>query len=626
MINSKKRRSLKSRSLKSRSLKRRSQHMSPKLKMPKILSRSIRRSRDMLSKLKMPKKLRSIKSSSGMSPKLKMPKILSRSIRRSRDMLSNLKMPKRLSRSIKRSRDMLSKLKMPKRLRSIRRQHNMSPKLKMPKLLSRSIRRSRDMLSKLKKIPNRLTRSIRRSVFGKIKKDKKIHSKVYLRGGVFVKCPKCKSQKNDSDTHLVYNRNRMIEERICKKPCKDRTQQQADAENAAIARKQHDAREALLEYNANVRAANPDLEADRLERNRLFEAREQERRAREEEEKKRLADAKEERINQISNTLDLNNTQLYNIFNGDQGETDIFAKAVKKKRKSYIKDWLEINGITDTFSLKRFNNYDPLYSGNVPASIPDYIKEMRKNFKEHSKNKTIRDIQKEIEDTQRILFDPLQDNVVKNNFIGRRILISYRADSINKHTVTAEDFTCSPNSLEIHCTTLKKLESGNSYRNMSFDYPPSNFYGHVTLIIIGDITAAEAHSLYQYRAQPPEGGNIGEATTYQKSDEEKLRHATVYHYGMFNPLDTRISFWVTRRTGHPLYRMQSFQITNGQEPNLADPPNPFYPRHNNVLTLMKEYYLKCIILCPESTVFADNDHGSKLTYKDFTNWGAPIDL
>ena len=87
MINSKKRRSLKSRkrrSLKSRSLKSRSQHMSPKLKMPKILSRSIRRSRDMLSKLKMPKRLRSIKSSSGMSPKIKLPNRLTRSIRRRR--------------------------------------------------------------------------------------------------------------------------------------------------------------------------------------------------------------------------------------------------------------------------------------------------------------------------------------------------------------------------------------------------------------------------------------------------------------------------------------------------------------------------------------------------------------
>jgi hypothetical protein len=524
---------------------------------------------------------------------------------------------------------MLSKLKMPKKLRSIRSSSGMSPKLKMPKILSRSIRRSRDMLSKLKKIPNRLTRSIRRSVFGKIKKDKKIHSKVYLRGGVFVKCKKCKSEKNESDTNPVYDYKLGTQERICKKPCIARTQQKADADKAAIARKQDAAREALLEQNANDRAANPDLEADRLEReekDRLFQERQEEIRAIEKEEKKRLADAKEERINQMSEAINLNSHQLYNIFNGNQEETDIFATAVARKRKIYIKDWLEINSIIDKDSLKRFIDYDPLYSGNDPALFPEYIKVMRKNFKEHSKYKTIRDIKKELADTRRILFNPTVDKVEKNKFLGRKILISYSADSINKHTVTAEDFTCSPNSLEIHCTTLKLPESGNSLGNRSFNDPPSNFYGHVTLIIIGDISDVEEDSLYKFRATPQGGGNIGEATTYQKSDEEKLRHATVYHYGMFSPLDTRISFWETWRAGPPYYRMQTYHFTNGEEPPLAVPPNPNYPRHNNVLTLMKEYYLKCIISCPQSTVFADNDNGSKLTYKDFTNWGDSINL
>ena len=56
-------------------------------------------------------------------------------------------------------------------------------------------------------------------------------------------------------------------------------------------------------------------------------------------------------------------------------------------------------------------------------------------------------------------------------------------------------------------------------------------------------------------------------------------------------------------------RIRNFELTDTVD---------FFPEHNDIETLMKEYYLKCILTCPPDIVF----DGSK-TYKDLTDWGRP---
>jgi hypothetical protein len=204
----------------------------------------------------------------------------------------------------------------------------------------------------------------------------------------------------------------------------------------------------------------------------------------------------------------------------------------------------------------------------------------------------------------------------KNEFLGSKILISYSSDSINKNIVKqAGEFTISPNSIVIHCTTLKRNENG--LNSKVFRNPPSNFFGHVTVNIVRNLSEEQIYDINNLTRVTKGVKRV--ATNFEKEEYELEIGGNIYHYGMMHPRDPRgVIMWESvfnSRTGEVRTRnIQNFKLTDDDTVN-------FFPEHNDIAILMKEYYLKCILTCPPNIVF--DGSGSGLSYKDLTDWGRP---
>ena len=505
-----------------------------------------------------------------------------------------------------------------------------------------------------------------RSVFGKIKNDKKIHTKLHLRGG--VKCERCKLEK--ADTQPIFNYTTRITENICRKRCKYRTQQQADKENAAIIAQQQTAQQAIIEQNAINRAANPDLEAVRLAReqaHRLFEedkrAREEAIRAREEavkearklyEEnkayKRKIIEGQKE-IKQIKNRkkdlekevafdpnlLNQLNQRLYRNYGENaplKRQTEEYVERIKELRNKYIKLWNYNNNYDDS--------YDPLWNHiddeianyhihvdedanyvNIPPNIMELITK-RDAYKSYHDTKFRTKISNE-NTRQELLYEgsDVADNVILKN----RILVSYSSDSINKNLniYRTEDYIFSPNSIEIHCTTVKIQDSDRDPRDIRNHIIPSNFYGHVTLTVIGYINERDKNRILKEAAIAYNDKNKDPRKTMHNCTEdiEKKRNGRTFHYGIFQDEDTKEirERWWSNNIDLIDFEREIFIDEDHIE-------STFFPRHNSPMQLMKEYYLKCINTCPEEIVFRPNyaRGQTKLSFKDLTDWGIPKKL
>jgi hypothetical protein len=361
---------------------------------------------------------------------------------------------------------------------------------------------------------------------------------------------------------------------------------------------------ARIEYTKKVEEARV-AEEERLAR--LEEARvaEEERLARLEEqrlarlEEERLARLEEERITRLEEYNELKqDAMIKSIINLLKKQLYMTPLAtVKANRENYIKLWHYMNQFGDS--------YDPLFPDGKP--IDASINYRRIDYKKQQDRRAFNRIKK-YEDAAA---ESMSDEYSKNRFLGSKILISYNSDSINKNIVKETgSFLTSPNSIVIHCTTLKRDEN-DLHGSVFSKGPPSNFFGHVTVNIVRNLSSDQIDAINNLTRVT--GGVKRNATNFEKEDYELEIGGNIYHYGIMNPTDTAVRSWETvynRAGGTSAQKIKNFTLTDTVK---------FFPDHNNVETLMKEYYLKCILTCPPNIVF----DGSKLSYRDLTDWGPP---
>ena len=421
-------------------------------------------------------------------------------------------------------------------------------------------------------------------------------------GGKKVLCDICKTNVERDEARDLFGDKRG------KFKCKDETR--------CAQRK----REEAAKKNTATASTSKETGADRRERERLealselarieYTKKVEEARVAEEErlarlEEQRLARLEEERLARLKERL-----EEYNVLKQDAMITSIISllkkqlymtplAAVKANRENYIKLWHYMNQFGDS--------YDPLFPDDKP--IDDSINDRRIDYKNQQDRRAFNRIKK----YEKAAAESMIDEFSKNTFLGSKILISYNSDSINKNIVTETGlFLPSPNSIVIHCTTLKRDE--NDLQGSVFSKgPPSNFFGHVTVNIVRNLSSDQIYDINNLTRVT--GGVKRNATNFEKEDYELEIGGNIYHYGIMKPTDTAVRSWETvynRTGGTSAQRIRNFTLTDTDTVK-------FFPDHNNVETLMKEYYLKCILTCPTNIVF----DGSKLSYRDLTDWGPP---
>ena len=329
----------------------------------------------------------------------------------------------------------------------------------------------------------------------------------------------CKSYKNESDTNKIFNRITKTNEFKCKRVCAFRTERQAAIDNAAIAAQQEDNRQELIRQNALRLAANPEIAAARIDRQQAQEqaardrqqAREEADRAREEADRAR-ADAVRAReevdayrksiieaqkvIKEIKNRKrnlltdrqfkQLSQPLYRNYGAARQADTNRWVQHTKDLRNTYINSWNHYND--------SYDDSNPLWghidvTGEITDDIMNLIHKRRVHIDHHNRQ-TTRNINRKHDLALRNLYTTTSSLDQDNNFLMERNLISYSWDSINKNINIDESipYQFSPNSIEIHCTTLKTKDNVRTITDARGNKIPSNFYGHVTLNVIGPIT------------------------------------------------------------------------------------------------------------------------------------------
>jgi hypothetical protein len=339
--------------------------------------------------------------------------------------------------------------------------------------------------------------------------------------------------------------------------------------------------------------------------------------------------AKEKRVAKISETISANDrdilfTKLYlNDSEREQDETILWANYVKRKRAEYFREWFRLNNYT-----KELTQADLLVPN--PSRVPAEMQKLRVEFNDYYNDKNIKHANDIWTDGKANLFlggiaPSRRDELTHNAFLIRKNMIVYSVDSLNKHIVVengdlkSNKFVCSPYSLEIHCNIIKP-EDGGTF--------PRNFYGHVTLIVIGNVD------------EDDEVLTKG-TDNYKKQIYEKNKYGRTFHYGMRAPLDKENEESIHR---HPILwkSVVTDPINTKMRPSSVFPTSAnrmweetfvsdeeiingitWFPEHNSIYTLLKQYYLKCMYLCLEKHAFkgADESLGFPLTYKDLTNWG-----
>jgi hypothetical protein len=315
--------------------------------------------------------------------------------------------------------------------------------------------------------------------------------------------------------------------------------------------------------------------------------------------------------------------RLYRNFGvSHQDLTDMHVAGVKEERKNYINSWNLYNYYYQESEplWGDINSHLLTFNQHPPRPIPDFYSDLINKRQVH-KDYNNRETQLRIYRKQHRGLYTRGNRADDDNILAERHLISYGWDSINKNINTCMPYTFSPNSIEIHCTALKTLDVGVAVRDRRGNLVPSNYYGHVTLNVIGDMTADDKRKITRL------GNDLQRDTgdpLHQCIEKiEKKRFGIEYHYGIFidpnDPARRWERWWTwTPNGGRDLvnFHLQEFP------PYIAE---HFITTHNSPKRLMSEYFLHCINTCPEEVVYTPPEQldQTKLTYKDLTVWGPP---
>ncbi len=459
-----------------------------------------------------------------------------------------------------------------------------------------------------------------------------------LRGGVNRQCTNCLHFKPEHELrrhHIVGWR--------CLNPCRQRRPADVAREEEAVRVRNEENRLRIAELN-DRRIANElgitlaellDLRAEEAARQAI---REENLRAWNEEQQ-RISNIKEMYANAqrelkklkfpkrfLTEREDRNMfRRLYRNFGAARQDlTDTHVVGVKKERENYINSWNLYNYYyQDSEPLwGDINNYLLTYNQHPPRPIPSFYSDLihkRQVHKDHNNQQT----ESRIDRKQDRGLYTTGNLAADDRILAERNLISYGWDSINKNINTRMPYIFSPNSIEIHCTTIKTLDDGVAERDRRGNLVPSNYYGHVTLNVIGDMTAADEIEITRL-------GNERHLATKEPLYQciewiEKKHFGREYHYGIFiNPNDTtRRSerWWTSTPTG--ARDLVNFHLEQFP-PYIA----AYFIAHNSPKRLMSEYFLHCINTCPEEVVYTPPEQldQTKLTYKDLTVWGRPKSL
>ena len=296
----------------------------------------------------------------------------------------------------------------------------------------------------------------------------------------------------------------------------------------------------------------------------------------------------------------LSGQRLYQYFGSKPNEIEMtkgFTRIIKEQRRKYIKLWNYYNTVIH-------ESYDPLCPDG--RKLPKNLEDMRKAYKTYKNNKSNESFTEEYERLRNLYStDNPQDDAV---ILNKQKKFSYSIDSINRHrNVKNAKYITSPNSIEIHCTIYN---TGNA----------SNLKGHVTLIIIRNLTEEQKQKI-RLTGDAMFLHNPAKCLNYHKEEAENAEGET-YHYGIFN--DNTVRWW---ETASPTVFHTDVSIN--QVP-LNDNPaySTFFPAHNSAGVLMREYYLHCINHCPGQRVYqgAGDKGSSQLNYQDSTDWGNPLTI
>jgi hypothetical protein len=463
----------------------------------------------------------------------------------------------------------------------------------------------------------------------------------FLRGGGV--CTKCLHEKPDHELHWFQNRVYQ-----CRNACRKRTPADVAREEAAQRAIDEQNRRRVAELNDINRAIQLGIPLADYQALRAEEAAEQ---ARQEvlrnqrlqawnREQKRISDIKEKNAQaqqdaknlRISKSLitdtEINqiNQRLYRNYGAAlQTNTDLYVDRIKKLRKKYTNSWNlhnnhdyafdsdseplwgDLNFTMETYTMNR----EP-----IPAHYRDLINK-RLAHKAYYNRETANKIARK---QNRRLYrgNSADDDVI----LTERNLITYSWDSINKNINTdiSIPYEFSPNSIEIHCTTLKTQDVGVQVTDARGNLVPSNYFGHVTLNVIGPITKKVEKEIIRLGTERHKA--TGEPLYQCIEWCEKKHIGREYHYGMFiDPFGRRRERW-WRTTWHETYDIDQAHFTLEEFPDFFQ---TYLTTHNSPMRLMLEYYLHCINTCPEEVVYTRPEQvdQTKLTYKDLTGWGQP---
>jgi hypothetical protein len=296
----------------------------------------------------------------------------------------------------------------------------------------------------------------------------------------------------------------------------------------------------------------------------------------------------------------LSGQRLYQYFGSKPNEIEMtkgFTSMIKEQRRKYIKLWNYYNTVIH-------ESYDPLCPDG--RKLPKILEDMRKAYKTYKNNKSNKSFTEEYERLRSLYStDNPQDDAV---ILNKQKKFSYSIDSINRHrNVQNAIYKTSPNSIEIHCTIY----------NEGF---ASNLKGHVTLIIIRNLTDEQKQKI-RLTGDAMFAHNPAKCLNYHKEEAENEEGET-YHYGIFN--DNTVRWW---ETASPTVFHTDDSINHVL---LNDNPaySTFFPVHNSAGVLMREYYLHCINHCPGQRVYqgAGDKGSSQLNYQDSTDWGNPLTI
>jgi hypothetical protein len=280
-----------------------------------------------------------------------------------------------------------------------------------------------------------------------------------------------------------------------------------------------------------------------------------------------------------------------------------FDKRIKRLRDYYIQLWNNYNGLA---------TYDVIMNNPIIPRKPltEHQKLMRLQYNTLFNYRSEEKIKKSLK-TRDTLFIPGNSDEDNYVILDRFLMFVYSIDSINRHVYNTYyhdkiEFKVSPNSFEIHCNTIKK-------EHFRKDINPLRFFGHVTLILTRDLTKKQTDKIMSY------------PNDHHKSDAQK-HFSEVYHYGIEHDHGGIIleKWWRTLYNLPPSEDKNARKLKEEYMINLKFPELDHFPT-DTIGVLMKKYYLHCINTCPINIVHPGHTGSgfSRLTFKDFTNWGTP---